>query len=79
MKIDGGIEVWCIQDRSLIIDATNLTKYRRWLLVIICIITLISIKKFFATHHLIQFLDKRKFIKPNINALILKWIPSDML
>jgi hypothetical protein len=52
-KIHGGIEVWCIQHRSLIIDATELTKYRRWLPIIIWIITIIPIKKVFATHHLI--------------------------
>ncbi len=53
------------------------TKYRRWLLVIVCIITLILIEKAFATHHSIQFLDKREFNRPNINALIEKWMPSD--
>ncbi len=78
-KTHGGTKVWCIQHRSLIIDATKLTKYKRWILVIICIITLIPIKNFFAMHHLIQFLDRRKFTRPNNNALIKKWMPSDML
>jgi hypothetical protein len=50
-KYIGGIKVWYIQHRSLIIDAIELTKYRRLLVVIVCIITLIPIKKFFATHH----------------------------
>lgn len=70
-KTHGGTEVWCIQNRSLIIDAIELTKCRRWLLVI-CIITLIPIKKVFAMHHLIQFLDRRKLTRPNINASIKK-------
>jgi hypothetical protein len=56
-----------------------LKKYRRWLPVIVCIITLIPIRKVFATHHSIQFLEKREYTKPNINALIEKWMPSDML
>jgi hypothetical protein len=30
-------------------------------------------------HHLIRFLDKREFTRPNINVLIKKWMPSDML
>jgi hypothetical protein len=47
----GGTKVWRIQHRSLIIDAIKLTKYKRWLLVIICIITLIPMKKVFAMHH----------------------------
>jgi hypothetical protein len=44
-KIHGGTKVWCIQHRSLIIDATKLKKYKKWLQIIICIITLIPIKK----------------------------------
>jgi uncharacterized membrane protein len=70
--------MWCIQF-ILNYCATNLTKYRKWLPLIICIITLIPIKNFFTTHHSIQFLDKRKFTRPNSNALIEKWMPSDML
>ncbi len=77
-KIHGGYEVWCIQHKSLIIDVINLTKYRRWLPIIVYMITLIPIKNFFAMHHSIQFLDKKEFTRPNINALIEKWIPSDM-
>jgi hypothetical protein len=46
-KIHGGIKVWCIQHRSLIIDVTKLTKYKRWLPIIVCIITPIPIKKSF--------------------------------
>jgi hypothetical protein len=30
-------------------------------------------------HHLIQFLDVRKLTRPNFNALIEKWMLSDML
>jgi hypothetical protein len=39
----------------------------------------IPIKKFFATHHSIQFFNIRKFIGPDINAIIEKWMLSDML
>jgi hypothetical protein len=28
-KIHGGIEVWCVQHRSLVIDAIELKKYKR--------------------------------------------------
>jgi hypothetical protein len=71
-QIHGGTNMWCIQHNTPIIDVTELTKYRKWLPVIVCIITLILIRKFFATHHSIQFLDKREFTRPNINALIEK-------
>jgi hypothetical protein len=52
-KVLGSTEVWCIQHRSLIMDAIELTKYRRWLPIIVCIITVSPINKFFATYHLI--------------------------
>jgi hypothetical protein len=68
-----------IQHRSLIIDVTKLTKYKRWLPIIVCVIIVIPIKKVFAMHDSIRFLDKREFTKTNINALIEKWMPIDML
>ncbi len=42
-KLHGGTKVWCIQLQTLIIDTTQLTKYRRWLLVIVCLLMLIPI------------------------------------
>jgi hypothetical protein len=58
-KLHGGTKMWCMQHRSLIIDAIELTKYKRWLPLIVCIITLIFIKGIFAIHHSIQFLVRR--------------------
>jgi len=40
---------------------------------------LIPIKKVAATDHIIKFHDKREFTKPNINVLVEKWIPCDLL
>jgi hypothetical protein len=42
-KLHGGMEVWCIQLRTLIIDTTQLTKYWRWLPIIMCLLMLIPI------------------------------------
>jgi hypothetical protein len=42
-KLHGRTKMWCIQLWTLIIDITQLTKYRRWLLVIMCLLTLIPI------------------------------------
>jgi hypothetical protein len=63
-KIHCGIEVWCIQPRSLIIDVTKLTKYKRWLPIILCIITLILITKFLQC--MIQFgsLTEKNLLNP---------------
>jgi hypothetical protein len=44
-----------------------------------CLLTLIPILKFAATYHIIKFHDKREFTKPNINDLVKKWIPFDLL
>ncbi len=42
-KLHGRMEVWCIQLRTLIIDITQLTKYQKWLPIIMCLLTLIPI------------------------------------
>jgi hypothetical protein len=76
-KLHGGMETWCIQLQTLIIDTTQLTKYWRQLLVIVCLLMLIAIEKV-ATYHIIKFHDKREFAKPNINGLVKKWIPCDL-
>jgi hypothetical protein len=45
----------------------------------VCLLILISIRKVATTYHIIKFHDKRKFTKPNINVLVDKWIPCDLL
>jgi hypothetical protein len=65
--------------KKLIIDTTQLTKYRRRLPVMVCLLTLIPIKKVVATYHIIKFHDRREFTKPNINVLVEKWIPCNLL
>jgi hypothetical protein len=58
----------------------ELTKYRRCLLVMVCIITLILIEVFFVMHHIYYSnFNRFVYIKPNINALIEEWMMSDML
>jgi hypothetical protein len=49
------------------------------MLVIVCIFTLLPIRKAFATHYKITFTNTQELSKPNINALIEKWIPCDLL
>ncbi len=44
-----------------------------------CLLTLIPIKKVATTYHIIKFHDRQKFTKPNINVLVEKWIPCDLL
>jgi hypothetical protein len=78
-KSHGGTKVWCIQLKILIINTAQLTKYKRWLPVMVCLLTLISIKKVVATYQIVKFHDRREFIKPNINDFVEKWIPCNLL
>jgi hypothetical protein len=78
-RLHGGTQVWHIQHKTLIANITILTKYRRWMLVIVCIFTLLPIRKTFATHYKITLTNTHELFKPNINVLIEKWIPCDLL
>jgi hypothetical protein len=62
------MEVWCIQLRTLINDSTQLTKYQRWLSLIVCLLVLISIEKV-TTYHIIKFM-----IEENLqNQILMFW------
>jgi len=45
----------------------------------VCLLTLILIKKITGTYHNISLFNKKEFTRPNINALIEKWMPCDLL
>jgi hypothetical protein len=45
----------------------------------VCLVTLIPIKKIVATHHNVIFVDRQKFTKSNINFLIEGWMFCDLL
>jgi hypothetical protein len=53
--------------------------YKRWLPVMVCLLTLIPIKKVVTTYHIIKFHDRIEFIKPNIDVLVEKWISCNLL
>jgi hypothetical protein len=63
----------------LIIDASELTKYRRWLPILVCLFILLKIQNVYTTYHVIKLLNHKEFDKVNINALIEKWMPCDAL
>jgi hypothetical protein len=55
-KLHGEMKMWCIQPKILInFDITQLTKYMRWLLIMVCLLMLIPIKKVAASYHIIKF------------------------
>jgi hypothetical protein len=39
-KLHGGTKIWCIQLYTFIIDISKLTKYKRWLPMLVCLPTL---------------------------------------
>jgi hypothetical protein len=78
-KLHGNMKTWCIEHKLLIIDAFELTKYRRWLPILVCLLILLRIENVYTTYHVIKLLDRREFNKVNINALIEKWMPYDAL
>jgi hypothetical protein len=78
-KIHGNTKTWCIQHKLLIIGACELTKYKHWIPILICLFILLQIENVYTTHHVIKLLDRREFNKVNINALIEKWMPCDTL
>ncbi len=44
-KLHRGIKVWHIQHRTLTIDALELTNYKRWLPIMVCLLALVSSRK----------------------------------
>jgi hypothetical protein len=48
-------------------------------LILICLFTLIPIKKTISIHHNVIFVDKQNFTKWNIIFLVEKWMPCDLL
>jgi hypothetical protein len=40
-KLHGNTKTWCIQHKSLIINAFELTKYKHWLPILVCLIILL--------------------------------------
>ncbi len=78
-KITFEYEKWCIQHKSLIINASKLTKYRPWLPILVCLFILLIIENVYTTYHVIKLLDHREFDKVNINVLIEKRMSCDAL
>jgi hypothetical protein len=78
-ELHGNMKTQCTQHKLLIIDASELTKYRCWLPILVYLLILLQIENVYTTHHVIQLLDHREFNKVNINVLIEKWMPCDAL
>ncbi len=76
--IHGGTKVWCVQLCTLIIDIAKRTKYKRQLPMLVCLLALVKINKIATTHCKVIFQEMHEYIKPNINALVEKWMPCDM-
>jgi hypothetical protein len=78
-NLHGNMKTWCIQHKSLIIDASELKIYSRWLPILVYLLILLKIENVYTTYDVIKLLDRREFDKVNINSLIEKWMPCDAL
>jgi hypothetical protein len=56
--LHGDTRVQCIQHATLIINTIELTKFQHWLLVLVCLLTLVPIERHVvAMHHVVVVLD----------------------
>ncbi len=78
-KLHGKTTIWSLQNYILYIDSAKLCPYRKWLLVIVCVLILTRVDKLIMANHIVSMRYEKKYLKPNINALIKWWIPFDLL
>jgi hypothetical protein len=53
-KLHGKTTIWSLQNYILYIDSAKLYQYKKWLLVIICVIILTKVNKVIATNHIVS-------------------------
>jgi len=71
--------VWSLKNYKLYINITQLSHYRKWLLIIVCVSILTRVERVALTNHIVNMKDEKEYLKPNINVLIKWWIPLDLL
>jgi hypothetical protein len=71
--------VWSLKNYKLYINITQLSYYRKWLLIIVCVSILTRVERVALTNHIVNMKDEKEYLKPNINVLIKWWIPLDLL
>jgi hypothetical protein len=47
--------------------------------VIVCVLILTRVDKITTTNHIVSMKDEKEYLKTNINALIKRWIPLDLV
>ncbi len=63
-----------ISNYILHVDIPQLSQYRKWLLVIVCILVLTNVERVVMINHIVSMKDEKDHYKPNINALIKWWV-----
>jgi hypothetical protein len=71
--------VWSLKNYKLYINITQLSHYRKWLLIIVCVSILTRVERVALTNHIVNMKDEKEYLKPNINVLIKWWILLDLL
>ncbi len=78
-KLNAKIVVWSLKNYKLYINITQLSHYRKWLLIIVCVSILTRVERVALTNHIVNMKDEKEYLKPNINVLIKWWILLDLL
>ncbi len=71
--------MWSLKNYKLYINITQLSHYRKWLLIIVCVSILTRVERVALTNHIVNMKDEKEYLKPNINVLIKWWILLDLL
>jgi hypothetical protein len=80
IKLLGRTRVWTLEKGIVAIYIERLTKHKKWLLVLVCLLKLtkvIHIVVITIYHHVPQ--NGYWFLEVNINKLLLKWMPCDLM
>jgi hypothetical protein len=71
--------MWSLQHQTMVIQAQELTKYWHWLLVLATLLALLPLEHFIINQHRVIVQETHEFIHLNVNTLVEKWLPCDML
>jgi hypothetical protein len=63
--------VWNLKDHTLTIIVSQLTNAKKWLLVLVCLLTFIRIDWILTTYHSTYMNDQIECEKTNINELVI--------
>lgn len=77
-QFHGNPTMWTLKDYTLNIYLSQLTNVRKWLPILVCLLTLTIIDQIIVDYHFISISDKIECEKMYINGLVQWWIIKDL-